>query len=73
MRTILLRSRQDCLCKENRRISISGLTRSQVRSTRKKLTVYWLFWKITAGKTKDKIWNKQEDYIVGEPGVEAIY
>ncbi|MEG4913582.1 hypothetical protein [Microcoleus sp. B13-B6] len=55
MKTILLRSRQDCLCKGNRRISICGLTRSQVRSTTKKLTVYWLFWKIIAGKSKPKI------------------
>lgn len=23
--------------------------------------MYWLFWKITAGKSKDKIWDKQEE------------
>ena len=22
--------------------------------------MYWLFWKITAGKSKDKIWDQQE-------------
>lgn len=63
MRTILLRSRQDCLCKGNRRISSCGLTRSQVRSSRPKLTVFWLFWKITAGKSKDKIGVQQEGRI----------
>ena len=38
-----------------------------MRSTRIKLTVSWLFWKIIAGKSNDKIWDKQE-----EPMTEAV-
>lgn len=38
-----------------------------MRSTRIKLTVYWLLGKIIAGKSNDKIWDKQE-----KPMTEAV-